>query len=563
MQFIGRLFIPLALALLTACGGGNSASTTEPPANPPPVPPPAPPEVSRADAFRFLNQSTFGATAESAQALMALGDSSNAYARWIDAQLALPPSLHLPTVLAAFDALPAGTAAGSVHADRMETWFRHALSAPDQLRQRVAFALSEIMVVSQSGGLQDLPLATADYYDILVRNAFGNYRELLEQVTLSPAMGIYLSMLGNEKPDVARNIRPDENYAREVMQLFSIGLVTLSPDGSVPLDGAGQPFPTYDQGVIEGFAHAFTGWKWAWTAAGTPNFRTVRSNRANQMMPMQAYADRHALTEKKLLNGIVLQMGQSAERDLEDALDNLFAHTNIAPFISRQLIQRLVTSNPSPAYVGRVAARFDSDDAGARGNLGAVVRAILLDPEARSVTGLDTAGKMKEPLLRLTQLWRAYGARAGNGRLLFQPAAALGQAPLQAGSVFNFFSPGYAPAGEMSDRNLVAPELQIATEYQNTSVTNYLYGQIFNRSSAVGGQADTAIVIDVSAEQALIANAATMVDLIADKLLGGRISEPLRTRAIGMSESRAATDPLRVAESLYLIATSPEFALQR
>ena len=280
MQMISRLLVPLLLAALGACGGGNTTSTSEPPASsppttpppvppaaPPPVPPAAPPpDVTRAQAFQFLNQASFGATVDSAQALMALGDSTNAYARWIDAQLALPPSLHLPTVLTAFDALPAGTAAGSVQADRMETWWRHALSAPDQLRQRVAFALSEIMVVSQSGGLQDLPLAVADYYDILVRNAFGNYRELLEQVTLSPAMGIYLSMLGNEKPDLARNIRPDENYAREVMQLFSIGLVTL---GSGRQRAAGRIRPALshlDQSAIDGFAHAFTGWKWAWTA---------------------------------------------------------------------------------------------------------------------------------------------------------------------------------------------------------------------------------------------------------------------------------------------------------
>ena len=269
------------------------------------------------------------------------------------------------------------------------------------------------------------------------------------------------------------------------------------------------------------------------------------------------------MTEKKLLNGAVLPMGQTAERDLEDALDNLSQHANVGTV-------HQPAAHPAPGHeqpFRRVrrprGAKFNNDGSGVRGNLGAVVRAILLDPEARDATTSDTAGKMKEPLLRLTQLWRAYGARQANGRLTYQPAGSFGQAPLQAGSVFNFFSPGYAPAGEMSDRNLVAPELQIATEYQNTSVTNYFYAQIFNRNSGVTGQADTAIVIDVSAEQALIADPAAMVALIADKLLGGRISDTLRAQAIALANSRTATDPLRVAEALYLITTSPEFALQR
>ncbi len=548
----------LALAM-TACGGGESPVT--PP--PPPPPPPTPAAVTQVEAYRFLNQSTFGASESEAAALRALGDSSNAYGRWIDQQIAITPSLHLPAVLTAYDLLPAGTAAGSIHNDRIELWLRNAVTAPDQLRQRVAFALSEILVVSQLGGLQQRPLAVTDYYDILVRGAFGNYRQLLEDVTLSPAMGVYLSMLGNQKPDAARNIRPDENYARELLQLFTIGLVELNPDGSTRRDQQDQPLPTFNQATIEGFAHVFTGWKWAWTAPGTPNFATVRSNRANEMLPMRAYPEQHATGTKQLLGATLLPANQTMEKDLDDALDNVFAHPNVGPFIARRLIHRLVTSNPSPAYVARVVARFENNGSGERGDLGAVVRAILLDDEARAAPAAAQTGKLKEPLLRLTQLWRAYGARAANGRYQLQPANNFGQAPLQAASVFNFFSPFYAPPGEIADGNWVAPEMQIATEYQNTAVTNFLYQQVFNRNSASTGLAETAIAIDTLTEQALIADPEALVTKIADKLMGGQISAALRTAARTQLERRTATDSQRVAEALYLIVSSPEFALQR
>ena len=553
---------PIALVLVllgfAACGGGGDS------VDPPPPPPPPPPvAVTQAEAFRFLNQATFGATEADATALRALGDATNAYSRWIDQQMGLAPSLHLPAVLAVYDALPAGTTPGAVHADRQELWLRYAVQSPDQLRQRVAFALSEILVVSQLGGLQQRPLAVTSYYDQLVRGAFGNYRQLIEDVTLSPAMGVYLSMLGNQKPDPTRNIRPDENYARELMQLFSIGLVALNADGSVRLDALGQPLPTYEQATIEGFAHVFTGWKWAWTGAGAPNFATVRANRANEMLPMQGYPDQHDTGSKRLLGTTVLPAGQTMEKDLDDALDSLFAHPNVGPFVVRQLIQRLVTSNPSPGYVARVVARFENNGSGERGNLGAVVRAILLDDEARSAPTTAQAGKLKEPLLRLTQLWRAYGARAANGRYLLQPATAFGQAPLQSPSVFNFFSPSFAPPGEISNGGWVSPEMQIATEYQNTAVTNYLQGQVFNRNSSSQGLAESAIVIDTLAEQALIADADALVTKVADKLLGGQISAALRAAARGQAERRAATDAQRVAEVLYLVVSSPEYALQR
>jgi len=425
------------------------------------------------------------------------------------------------------------------------------------------------MVVSQVS-LNGLPYAVADYYDLLARNAFGDFRTLIEAVTLHPAMGVYLSMLGNQKPDAARNIRPDENYARELMQLFAIGLVQLNADGSVKLDGQGQPLPTYDQATIEGFAHVFTGWNWA----GGANFNQARPTLANQVLPMQVYAEQHAGGSKRVLDYpgatlITIPAGQTPQKDLADALDNIVAHPNVGPFIARQLIQKLVTSNPSPQYVARISARFNDDGSGRRGNLGAVVKAILLDTEARTAPAADTNGKLKEPLLRLTQIWRAYAATSGNGTLNLQGASFIfGQGPLQAPSVFNFFSPGYAPPGEIADRNLTAPELQIATEYQNTQVTNYFFAAAFCYVPVpfpdCPAVRPNTVVLDTSAENALAANPAGLVDKIADRLLAGQISAGLRAEALAAVDRAPVSSPtLRAAEALYLIASSPEFALQR
>ena len=283
-----------------------------------------------------------------------------------------------------------------LHRNRVDVWFRNAVTGQDQLRQRVAFAWSEIMVVSQVGALNNLPYSVSSYYDLLATQGLGDFRALLESVTLHPAMGVYLSMLGNQKPNTAGTIRPDENYARELMQLFTIGLVELNLDGTARLDGAGQPIPTYTQPIIEGFAHAYTGW----TYAGAPNeLPQARPTAANQVVPMQLYASYHDTGPKRVLGGVTIPAGQSGAQDLDAALDNIFAHPNVGPFIAQRLIQRLTASNPSPDYVRRVAQRFNDNGRGVRGDLAAVVKAILLDPEARGST-TATTGKIKEPLLR-------------------------------------------------------------------------------------------------------------------------------------------------------------------
>ena len=297
----GRMYsqaiLTVCALLLGACGGGSSA--------PPPTGGPLPPlpPITKAEANQFLNQATFGATVASQQNFINLRHDS-----WIDQEMAKTTSLQLPFVRA----LPRPQNLAQLQTDRVDIWFRNVLSGSDQLRQRVAFALSEILVVSQQGALLQAPYSLADYYDVLARNAFGNYRQLMGEVTLHPAMGEYLSMLGNEKPNPALNIRPDENYAREVMQLFSVGLIELNNDGSAKLDTQGQAIPTYSQEIIEGFAHVFTGWHFA----DARRFELARRTDANQTIPMQLYPRFHDMDSKTLLNGVVLPAGQSGDKDV-------------------------------------------------------------------------------------------------------------------------------------------------------------------------------------------------------------------------------------------------------
>lgn len=597
MGSAGRSFLALRAPLYLLCvllascggGGGSGAGSSNTPTSTQSTP------VSKTDAYRFLNQSTFGATEAEATRLIALGDSSTAYSRWIDAQIARDPSLLLPAVESAFpDPIPQNFVVGSLNAVRLEQWFANALRGDDQLRQRVAFALSEIFVVSQVGALLNLPNATASFHDMLARNAFGNYRTLLEEVTLHPAMGVYLSMLGNQRAVSGTNLRPDENYAREMMQLFSIGLVQLNLDGSVRTDAAGQPIPTYNQDVIEGFARVFTGWKWDCPSTA-PNctFTTTRPQLApviayNQIKPMRLYPEQHESGAKRVLDysGVALPnatipAGQTGSQDLKDALDNVFNHPNVGPFIAKQLIQKLVTSNPSPAYVQRVAERFNNDGNGRRGNLEAVIRAILLDTEARAVpsgSATMTAGKLKEPLMRLTQLWRAYEATSRSGKLGVAGnftggvGAVFGQAQGSAPSVFNFFSPFYAPPGEIADSGRVAPEMQLATEYTNTQIANFFWVQALARTHVSTTLGADIMFINTTEELALANDSEALINRVAERLLGGssQMSAALKAQAKAQIERTTipTTNPgtalaTRVADAIFFVVTSPEYTLQR
>lgn len=579
--------IAAVLLLLASCGGGGGGSSSSPTSTVA-----APPPISKAEAYRFLNQATFGATETDATTLIGLGDSSTGYSRWIDSQIIREPSLLLPAVETAYpNPVPQGFNVGSLNAVRLERWFANVLQGDDQLRQRVAFALSEIFVVSQVGALLNLPNATASFHDMLARNAFGNFRVLLEDVTLHPAMGVYLSMLGNQKAVTGTNLRPDENYAREMMQLFSIGLVELNMDGSIRTDAGGQAIPTYNQNVIEGFSRVFTGWKWdcpstlpACTFANTrPQVAPVLGY--NQVKPMRLFTEQHETGSKLVLSypgaaltNATIPAGQTGTKDLQDALDNVFNHPNVAPFISKQLIQKLVTSNPSPAYIRRVAERFNNDGNGNRGNLEAVVRAILLDPEARSTPSGNAAGKLKEPLLRLTQFWRAYDATSRSGKLGAAgnfsggASAVFGQAQGSAPSVFNFFSPFYAPPGEIADAGRVAPEMQLATEYLNTQIANFFWTQALSRTHNATNLGVDVMYINTSAELLVAADSEALINRVAERLLGGaaQMSVELKAQAKAQIDRTVVptTNPgtalaTRTADAIFFVVTSPEFALQR
>ncbi|MEJ2137865.1 MAG: DUF1800 domain-containing protein [Gammaproteobacteria bacterium] len=509
-----------------------------------------------ADAFRFLNQATLGATKEEASRVVDMG-----YEAWIDEQMELPVSLSLPFVYAELQIT------GDIErTTRTAVWIRNAIHGPDQLRQRVAFALSEIMVVSEVGVLHDWGLGIASYQDMLANNAFGNFRNLMEDVTLHPAMGMYLSMLGNLKPDPEKNIRPDENFARELMQLFTIGLDELNIDGTVKKDAQGHGIPTYTQDIIQGFAHVFTGWYYD-KSADEP-YPPIHPNNRNRTVPMVLIPERHDTGPKTLLNGVTLPARNDGERDLKDALDNIFQHPNVGPFISTRLIERLVTSNPSPAYVARVARVFNDNGKGIRGDLGAVVKAILLDKEARPGMFSPIDGKLKEPLLRLTQLWRAYGALPTETSNLYRIEKMweqVGQGPLDAESVFNFFQPNYAPPGEIRDMQLVAPELQIATDYLTTIFTSYLYLQThdWNTLEPEGYKYPSKIFIDFEEDNALAADPDALIDGIAERLLGGEISATLRSEVRKLIVDIPAEWPeSRTSAAIFLIASSPEFAYQ-
>jgi uncharacterized protein (DUF1800 family)/uncharacterized protein (DUF1501 family) len=425
---------------------------------------------------RFLNQATFGANADNAQAL--IGKSAS---QWFQLQLAIPASGNLEQVQALIseeEELNLFNAAATTIA-----FWRNSIAGQDQLRQRMAFALSQILVVSNAGGeeLTDIPSAVAYYQQILSDHAFGNYRDLLEAVTYSPAMGYYLTYLGNEKSDPESGRMPDENYAREIMQLFSIGLVELQPDGTPKLDGNGSPIETYSNTDITGLARVFTGlvlpeeiderWWSAWSA------------------PMVIDEAVHSDLEKSFL-GVSIPAGTAARESISLALDALVNHPNTPPFIARQLIQRFVSSHPTPDYINRVATAFSqgryrlpdgsSVGDGRRGDLAATLAAVLFDQRARSTDAIDTGGKIREPILRFTGWARAFDVPAQHPELMpilweTESPQALGQHPYRSPSVFNFYRPGYQPPATLSAAaGMTVPEMQIVNASSLPGYANFM-----------------------------------------------------------------------------------------
>ena len=530
--------------------------------------------VSPAAAVRFLDRATFGAATADIAFVTRRG-----YAAWIDAQLALPPTLLLPEMVQfgcgpdqpgeSFATCPNYDAVPHLNV-LAQAWWDHALYAPDQLRQRVAFALSEIFVVSDlNGTVQNFPSTLSDYYDTLVRGAFTNYRDLLEEVTLHPSMGGYLSMAKNRKEDAVLGTRPDENFAREVMQLFSIGLSELEQDGSLRLDGSSQPIPTYDQDVITETARALTGWNYddGTTPSGSLGQFLSIFPRVGMMIAWQAFHDTGA---KSIVAGSFLGAGQTPGQDLDGVLDALSEHPNVGPFIGKQLIQRLVTSNPSPQYIARVASVWNDDGSGVRGNLRAVVQAILLDTEALQGHAIqpNTFGKLREPVLKLTGLWRKFDAVGSTMLTPILAAEFLGQRPMGSPSVFNFFSPSYT-SPSLSVQRLVAPELQIATHSKVTRTANVLTTFVVQGNSDFADPSFSEPVMDLAQLKASAATPGQMVALLDLRLCGGLMSSDTKTVLTSYLGTLPYAVPglpngyVRAVEGLAIATASPDYALQQ
>lgn len=475
-----------ASLLLISCGSSEEAKAeVSIESNPPVVTVPVVEEkedttfATEVDTARFLGQATFGANYQQIQELT--GKQASV---WFKEQVEKSPSLVLPVVA---EFTPEELESDEFNDLYIESttfaFWRNSISADDQLRQRVAFALSEILVVSNGGGeaLTDIPEAVASYQDLLINNAFGNYRDILEAVTYAPAMGYYLTYMGSEKGDEATGRMPDENYARELLQLFTIGVVALNLDGSIKTDSDNKAIETYTNADITGLARVFTG-------LNLNEIQNEISSGAAFSTPMQAFEDSHSVKEKTFL-GHTIAAGTDANSSIKAALDHIFAHPNIAPFIGKQLIQRLVTSNPTPEYVAHVANAFnqgqytlpDGTSVGQsqKGDLQATLAAILFHPEARTAN-LQNGGKIREPILRFTHWARAFKVQNITPKyqgLLWDTSgnAALAQHPYRASSVFNYFRPGYKAPGSLSgDAGLVAPELQITNASSIPGYVNFL-----------------------------------------------------------------------------------------
>ncbi len=553
-----RTAAALALvAFIAACGGGSGSGTEAAPEGPAA----AGPANAPAAASRFLTQATFGPTSNEITRLSAM-----TYSGWIDEQFAKPQALHRAYLNQASADLVA-TGGTLSQTNFFDSYWAQAIAGEDQLRQRAAFALSQIFVVSFTDAtLRTQVRGVASYYDMLGEHAFGNFRDLLEAVSLHPMMGVYLSHLKNQKEDAATGRVPDLNFAREITQLFTIGQYRLNADGTQVIGSDGRVANAYVPADLEGLSQVFTGW--SWYAGPTLTDRTNNrffggtANVERDWRPMQDYnqfaanTNFHSISAKTFL-GVTIPaqtLTTAATRnDLTIALDTLFNHPNVGPFIGKQLIQRLVTSNPSPAYVGRVTAAFNDNGAGRRGDMKAVWKAILLDPEARNLSTASTAGKVREPVVRLANFMRAFNARSTSGRFegignTDDPATRLNQTPMFAPSVFNFYRPGYVPSSRpIADAGLVAPELQIVHDVSVAGYMNYLRGTIIPLN------ATRDIQQDYSAEMSLAATPAELVERMNLLLFYGQMPDALRTQLTAAVTSRAVPAPVYPASS----ASSP------
>ena len=477
------------------------------------------PAMSALAAARFLSYATFGPTRATVDELQTLG-----YQAWLAAQFAATPSVY-PT---------------SIDAKGMDwaqsQFFSNAMTGQDQLRQRMAFALHQIFVVS--GVKVDDSHAYVPYLRTLQNDAFANYRKVMEDITLDPAMGEFLDMVNNDKLDPKSGASPNENFARELMQLFTLGLAQLNGDGSVRTDLNGAPLPTFTQAEVTEFARVFTGWTYTPRAGRT----THGHNSANYAGPMVFYDPNHDQGIKHLLNGAVLPGNNGTQRDLEAALDNIFAHSNLAPFVSKNLIQHFVTSNPSPGYIGRVAAAFNKST---RGDLKNVITAILTDDEALNPPAA-TGGHLREPVLHVSSVMRALSGTIADHPFLSDSAEVMGQRVLFAPSVFNYFSPGY----RILNGSLAAPEFQILTAQTVVERVNYVGKLLY-------GWFGSEVKLNTSRFVSAAADPNVLVDMVNLEIMGGQMSAQVRS-AILTAVHAQSSNKNKALTALYLAASSSQ-----
>lgn len=497
--------------------------------------------TSVAAAARLLDQATFGPTLAAIHHVQSIGLDAYITEQFntADTPLANIPVNPLPAIC-----LSANT---PINCEESE-WWQTVLTGPDQLRQRVAFALSELFVISSDS----VDAQTITYYhNTLAQDAFTNFYTIMNDVTLSPGMGAYLNMLNSAKAPAGQIA--NENYPRELMQLFTIGLDMLNDDGSLQLDGNGNPIPTYTQDTVQAFAKAYTGWTYATSTGGVPS--KFPNPTPNYFAPMVAVESEHDTSAKTLLNGAALPAGQTAEQDLQGALTNIFNHPNVGPFVCKQLIQHLVTSTPSPAYVARISAVFANNGNGVRGDMQAVLRAILEDQEARAGDTDPTydGGHLREPMLWMTDFLRAVGYTNtdpnGSYFSLSNDSNNISERPYRSGSVFNFFPPSYV----IPQSNLNAPEFDLentATAILRLSLADSL---VNNKISG--------FTIDLSATSPLgviaAASPGQMVDTLGEMFMHGQMPSDMRNEIMSAIGGLGTAQQVRVAT--YLVITSSQY----
>ena len=522
-------------------------------------------------ASRFLAQATFGPSTESIAELRALNYN---YSTWIDREMAKPATLATPLAVAA---KTSGQITSITAPYNRRARNQVMISGSDQLRQRVAYALSQIFVISDNTStINNAEEGSSSYYDLLARDSFGTFRQLVLDVTYHPMMGRYLTHYQNRKANLTTGTRPDENYAREIMQLFTIGLYQLDATGNYINDSTGRPLETYTNVQIMEMARVFTGFTTEdfnpnAVGSGTGQLDFPRITTQNYTAPMKMWDKQHDLGAKTLLDypGVRkrdLPANQTGMQDVSDAIDNLVEHPTVGPYIVRLLIQRLVTSNPSDGYITRVAAIFANNGRGQRGDLAAVIKAILLDTEARSLSMiLDPAhGKLNEPFLRITGLLRAFKYKVPTTLLPFDFTSAatentLGQYPLSAPSVFNFYLPDYEPPGVISTTGLVGPEFQILNAVYGITTPNVIYNLITTTAGSFS--------LDLTPQAALTTEA--LVDNIDLLLTHGMLSSATRAQIVtavngittAMVPSGSTLALTKARQAIYLIAISPDCAV--